>query len=761
MSAGLRPRRRSRKSGRGPDSRLASLALLVLCATLAFFPTMIAASSPLDPRSLSKRAQPADLNDLAHPLRKRQSANAGISSDHNVQVTISQPRTCAPLNITWDPTKGTPPFTLAVFAELWFPLVTVSIPATYADTSLRQWLYQIDLPQFQDGPTAVGNNPSIIAAIVDSTGQMANTSNFLTVDNSDISCARQPGSVEFNTWSEGGPVQCNNWSLGWNVSGTAFKGPMVPFILPQEQPPILLDPPDNYTSSDDGTGGMQWQVSVPYGSYIVYSISDAGTGGTGGVGGKNLVGLDQYAGHSCAAQTNAGLPTPTMTASVMTVTPDYTTRVTTTSNGAILTVETLVRQGHSDAGISPGSIAGIAVGIAVAVGLILALILWLFYKRSQKKRETHWEIPGGGSNYPKGMPIDRSLAAQGFTGGSRATTAAGPMRASATQSFHGSFRSLGSSAGSAFGYDVPRQHEQAALGGDSVNVNPFGSPPTPPYLNMAPYSDNSPVSTDPGVFSRSPSSPQQTRGSGADQLHNIRDEREVLMGDLDSSSSPGMAFGSGGGPLRRPSVARSAHVANAYRSALGRPVSAADGYEEVQLNDRYPPSSSQLPASASVGSGNSSSGTYGSGSSGSARGILGRARSSSGGFGGGGGGTTPAHTNSSAAAYRSPTMAHQQVVVHSDAGLLLDDSISEDGVGFVELPPQYDSIPVRATRDRERERGARAQARAQVASPPDRERQEQAGADGAGAHPQGAHQPERSALDELVGDGDDDVFWRR
>jgi hypothetical protein len=79
----------------------------------------------LSPRELSQRALPATYNDFIAPLQKRQGTD-NVTADHLVDLNLSPPATCSTLNITWDPSKGTAPFTLAIFVELWFPLAIVS-----------------------------------------------------------------------------------------------------------------------------------------------------------------------------------------------------------------------------------------------------------------------------------------------------------------------------------------------------------------------------------------------------------------------------------------------------------------------------------------------------------------------------------------------------------------------------------------------------------------------------------------------------------
>lgn len=285
----------ARYNSRRPRISLYPSLVLFVLATLLWPSFSNAASSTqhtLSPRDLSKRAIPVSSDHWADALARRQTVPQSIAAENRVDVSISSPFTCAPFNVTWDPTKGTPPFTLFIGVTLWFPLAIVQIPETYADPTLRQWLYQIDLPQFQDGPSAVGNTPSIMAAIVDSTGSMGNTSAFALVNNTDTSCARMTGGVDFNSWSTGGPIQCSKWDLGWNITSSTVA-PITPFILPEMQPPLLLTPPANLSSESDGTGGMQWQVSVPAQTRIVYGITDSGPEGNAGVGGINIVGQDQ------------------------------------------------------------------------------------------------------------------------------------------------------------------------------------------------------------------------------------------------------------------------------------------------------------------------------------------------------------------------------------------------------------------------------------------------------------------------------------
>ncbi|CAO1638430.1 unnamed protein product [Sympodiomycopsis kandeliae] len=603
--------------------------------------TLAVASTPpnhydrpqLSPRELSRRAQPADVSDFTAALARRQSSTQGIAPDHEAPISMSQPSTCSPLNITWDPTKGTPPFTIFVAAELWFPIAIVSIPATYADPTLRQWLYQVNLPSFKNPPPGSSETPVIFASVVDSTGLMANTSAFLVADNADAACDKAPGMIEFESWTEGGPTQCQPWHLGWNVTGTKFKGPMKPMMFPEKQPPLALTPPLNVSAELDGTGGMDWTVTVPSGTLIIYSIADEGSPGDGGgVGGKNQVGYNQYAGGSCVPNDPVGLPTPVITAIKMMVTPDYTTASTVTSNGAVVTVSSLVHQGGSDGSPSSARTIGIAVSVAVVALLVVLGACFLFYRRKQKRSETHWEIPGGHSNYPKGMPIDRRFATN--AAGESIATAMGSRRD--VQSLHSSLNSLGGVEGSHL------------------------SSPHSPLQNSMPYSDFSPSTTN-GFVGRS-----QLQYSRS--LVNHSNHGSMAGMDGDQAGSTMDSYG-GRDPFARSQSSRRGtgtgevrSMANAYRNALG------STYNE---------------GSDSSNSGGTSSGV-GTFSRGEELQMADRAHGSHGSNGG---------------------SARNNVVVHHDAGLLLDDSLSdeEDGQGgdsgpIVELPPEYNSIAPRGGR---------------------------------------------------------------
>ncbi|CAO1616669.1 unnamed protein product [Parajaminaea phylloscopi] len=672
LSGSRRRRSPSRHILRRSPSLIAMVAIL-LSVALPFSAVSAEATGPdwsakirparsLSARDLSKRAVPGHAMDVAQALVKRQSsAESAIAAAHHVDISLSQPATCAPLNITWDPSKGTPPFTLMIIAELWYQLAVVTIPATYANTSLPLWLYQYQMPSFKN--SAVTNAPSIAAAIVDSTGKMANTSSFIQVDNSDESCDRPRSNLEFESWSSGAPVQCQNWSIGWNISGKGFVGPMIPFILPERQPPILLTPPSNLTSEPDGTGGLTWTVSVPGSTPLLYSITDSGNGLTGGVGGKNVVAVDSYTGTSCGFHDRIGLPSATSIAPSMTVSPDPTKFITKTTNGQVVTVAVPADGYSGSKSLSTGGIAGVALGIAALVGLIIGAVFLVLYRRNTKKRETLWEMPGGSSNYPKGMPVDRRLASA-----RRAGAGVGPA-------------DEGDSVALTLNPSYRRGSTRTLSSADHDGQGSFmSSPPTPLQMQM-PYSDISPRSTS-GSMVDGTVPPRTLRHGVSGRDYHISRSSSAVGGQRQGSDSSAV-----------------------YRTALNttNPSAEHEEFESVALGDRF------------YTVNDTSSGSWSGSGSGSGSGKLAAERSRTGNTvrndisghrsqSGHGQPTSPT-SGTQSATYRT-----NNVVVHSDAGLLLDDSLSDDGeAGVVELPPDYHSVPVRAQRERSQRTAVRQQ----------------------------------------------------
>lgn len=431
---------------------------------------------------------------------------------------------------------------------------------------------------------------------------------------------------------------------------------MLPFILPERQPPILLTPPANLAPEEDGTGGMEWTVTVPGGTTLLYSITDTGNDLTGGVGGKNLVAVDQYIGTSCNFKDKIGLPAATVVAPSMNIMPDS------TMSGP---EDTVVHGAGQGSPLSTGDITGVALGVAAVAGLVLALFFLCLYRRNQKKRETLWEMPGGSSNYPKGMPVDRRLATgysttDGIIGRADSDSVALTLNPSLGR---GSFLTMSSAEMDA-------------------HASPMSSPPTPSHVQM-PYSDISPRSGPGSVFDSTGPAPQyRLTGSGSSDSNSLS-----ARGDsIHRSASDGA----------RTRAANNGSLANAYRTALSTTNPTEGEYveelESVPLTDRHHSTSAAYVA-GSPSDGVSKLAAERSRLDRNFRADVGEENEAQAGTGE----TTRMSVSGTSLGGSSRS---NNVVVHSDAGLLLDDSLSDDGeAGCVELPPDYDSVPVRMQRD--------------------------------------------------------------
>lgn len=395
----------------------------------------------------------------------------------------------------------------------------------------------------------------------------------------------------------------------------------------------------------------------------------------------------------------------------MSITPDYTTQITTTTNGVTYVIPSVVHQGGNGNTLSTARIAGITVGLTAISVLVIGLVFWIFWRRRSNKRETKWEMPSGGSTkYPKDMPIDRRLAGVYRTG----TTAT--ARSAGGQSQQGSLRSVGSAAHLTGGR--PTSH-------DSEPGTPLDSPLAPSYY--MPFSDDSPVSLD-GFNGRIPV--RSASGSSHPQSRYGKQSSEdpFAGGSSMEHLSPSMRpFHVRGGSMT------GSRLANAF---LGSPADyhtqSSSGFEEVQLHDRSNQRGPSMTASGHEAAAMRRGATMQSGQT---------------------------YESGQGNGSHAGTMRSGNVVVHSDAGLLLDDSLSDDEDGMaeggddrvVELPPQYTSLPAR------QERGERAPTLA--SSMRSRSlRFANGGSSAADAHHHGgtyhSGQMQRSATDEYIVDGD-------
>ncbi|KAJ1042576.1 hypothetical protein NDA10_002402 [Ustilago hordei] len=291
------------------------------------------------------------------------SNSASGTPNHNVNVEISQPVMCEYMNITFDPSRGTPPYTVMISIEDYWP-VTVNLPANYDHATKDLWLYQYPVPAFTGDTT----NPSLIVSVTDSTG------------------------------------------LIWAPPVTAI-------FLPEQAPPIYVPAPANVYSN------MSWKVAMEGGTRFIMTLGDSrALGGNAGSSRLNIVALNEYFSNACIAEANYEhrLFLPTTTASPATIFPDATSTIASlTTNGGIVATVTVIEtikagryvHGKNGGPLSSGKYLILMVVILVTVGLAGVALGWLCFRRHQKRKHNikAWDLPNNDPSTPfsadPNMPI--------------------------------------------------------------------------------------------------------------------------------------------------------------------------------------------------------------------------------------------------------------------------------------------------------------------------------------------------------------------
>lgn len=401
------------------------LLFLSLCALIgatvasSAIPSMTPSPALPTPKAIHTQPSPAAPTPIptstgANRVYQQLAAEASSSSappNHNVDVQVAQPVECDFMNITFDPSRGTPPYTVMISIEDYWP-VTVSLPATYDDASKDLWLYQYPVPSFT-GPT---KNPSLIVTVTDSSGLMANSSAFVQVSSAatGASCAPldYPGSFFFYT--QGAASMCQDYSIFWNGS---YAPPVTAVFLPELAPPIYVPAP-SLTSSN-----MSWEVAMQGGTRFVMTLGDSrAVGGSGGVSKLNIVALNEYYTDACIAQANYQhrVFAPASTAPPASIFPDATSTLAslTTSGGIVATVTVIetIKNGRTVHGKGGGGLSSIGFLIAMIVvfvtfGLMGVALGWFCYRRRQKRKHNikAWDLPNSDPSVPfnadPNMPI--------------------------------------------------------------------------------------------------------------------------------------------------------------------------------------------------------------------------------------------------------------------------------------------------------------------------------------------------------------------
>lgn len=339
------------------------------------------------------------------------SESSGGPPNHNINVQVSQPVMCEYMNITFDPSRGIPPYTVMVSIEDYWP-VSISLPATYDDASKDLWLYQYPVPTFAGNTT----NPSLIVSVTDSTGLMSNSSRFVQVSSPNIGATCPPFQYD-STWffyTERAASMCQDYQVFWNGS---WAPPVTAIFLPEQAPPIYVPAPANAHNN------MSWQVAMEGGTRFIMTLGDSrATGGNAGSSRLNIVALNEYFSNACIAESNYEhrLFAPTTTASPATIFPDATSTIAslTTSGGIVATVTVIetIKAGRyvhgKDGGpLSSGKYLILMIVILVTVGLVGVAVGWFCFRRHQKRKHNikAWDLPNNDPSTPfsadPNMPI--------------------------------------------------------------------------------------------------------------------------------------------------------------------------------------------------------------------------------------------------------------------------------------------------------------------------------------------------------------------
>lgn len=608
---------------------------------------------------------------------------------------------CQYMNITFDPSRGSPPYTLMISIEDYWPEI-ISLPATYDDASKDLWLYQYNVPTFT-GPTT---NPNMIVSVSDSTGLMSNSSNFVQVldPNVGATCPPFQYSSPFYFYTEHAASMCQDYDVFWN--GT-FTPPIAALFLPESAPPIYVPTPANDLN-------LTWQVSMEGGTRFVSTISDS-RGTNGGVSKFNIVALNEYVSDSCIAQAENQhrLFAPTITASPATIFPDATSTIATltTSGGRIATVtvvETIKNgrfvHGNGGGGLSLRFIILMSV-IFVSMGLIGVAVGYFCFRRHQKRNHNikAWDLPNNDPSVPfsadPNMPITpgvfgrsdarqhanaaaaagrnsisgrsnydpASLSTQPLTNAPSARASLRSWTSSAFEHLHlGTGGANQRSLGSAGDYAL-MSTASVATGGVSpseAQVFSFGNNGRSAVSGRHSNSSRdawSPTDSIPRAFGFYSDDPQSPDHVGVPELRSQHRTGSPPVASRGGSSDEVSAksLGVGPGPTYRPDAASQA----AYQDLLASTPSPANGVERSIPSN---PARGQAPDSSNLA--NSRTPGWAEVSDESRHGTYNGADNST------------------------------RIVRHADAGLLLDDNDNGDelinlGTGrLMELPPQYDTI---------------------------------------------------------------------
>lgn len=315
---------------------------------------------------------------------------------NSAHILPSCPRahTGQPLTISWDASKGTAPWTLAIVPFNHVP-TTLSLPATYA--AAGTWSYSWPVPSFRDA------NMKVAVAVTDASGAVSGVSQFTSITGSGA-CGAPAESLDF-IWflddKQPTPRECGTWPIGWRAEGgnNGIVDPVAVTLLPEG------GTPQTYTASA-GDRSWDWAVSYPRGTRFTIVLTDKGKSGTGGVGVEYAVGAARR-GASCnaAAVANAGLRNalmaPTSTVARAAATPAQsgmsTSRGRATSASTHAPKSTGVSGAAEDAATQEdgkshtGAIVGAIFGVLAALAFVGGVFWFMRRRRGQDETERPFE----------------------------------------------------------------------------------------------------------------------------------------------------------------------------------------------------------------------------------------------------------------------------------------------------------------------------------------------------------------------------------
>lgn len=320
------------------------------------------------------------------------SATHTVAQSSPLQVNVGEAKTCSPMTVSWDASKGRAPWTVTV-APLGHVPTNVELSSSYMSGS-STWSWSWDVPRF------TGKIEQLIVAVSDATGQVSGTSALIDIASGAGSCAASADeSLDFIWYTpKAAPTQCHDWKISFqeDKGNLGLEMPVDILLLPVQGEPQRLHVFSSRASSVD------WTVNFPSGTEFAVAAFDQGTSGTGGVGGQTYT-VDTSSRTSCLDRTQKeaalGLPSATSkvsqaaaTASAATSSGMKTVRHSHTSSAAGPTATKSPNQATSD-DEEKSSTHGAAIGGAVG-GVIGALVLvgalsWAFivYRRNRREED--------------------------------------------------------------------------------------------------------------------------------------------------------------------------------------------------------------------------------------------------------------------------------------------------------------------------------------------------------------------------------------